>query len=417
MTIGQRIAQKRKELGLSQEALGDQLGVSRQAIYKWEADAALPEIEKLVALSKLFGVPVGWLLGVEEEPAAETPEAEELNETQMRMVEEIVSRYLAAQPQPKKARRWPWVLAAAVVLVAGIHLFNRLDGLNNQYNYLQNSVSNISSSVNSQIGNIANRVEAILKSQNDLTADYGTELLSADPAANTATFALRAVPKTFVEGMDAVFLVDSGDGAQEVEAALSDGGVFSAQATTALTDNISLSVVFIQPDGKRQTQLLDNYSGLFGDSIPWVDVRSNFHFDKVSGGVLHIGEDKYGNLKYAEVYFDKAKSFGTSLIEVDKVKVGVFVNKKLVAWARECDQPDSYIGDWGDARFFCLPDVTVTLGEGDRLWVAALVTDNFGRQFMSSDVPYEVVYDEDGGELRYASDGTYDSDPASWILE
>ena len=59
MTIGQRIAQKRKEQGLSQEALGDRLGLSRQAIYKWESDAALPEIEKLVALSRLFGVSVG----------------------------------------------------------------------------------------------------------------------------------------------------------------------------------------------------------------------------------------------------------------------------------------------------------------------------------------------------------------------
>ena len=37
MTIGQRIAQKRKELGLSQEALGSKLGVSRQSLYKWEA--------------------------------------------------------------------------------------------------------------------------------------------------------------------------------------------------------------------------------------------------------------------------------------------------------------------------------------------------------------------------------------------
>ena len=46
MTVGQRIAQKRKELGLSQEALGDRLGVSRQSIYKWESDSALPEVEK-----------------------------------------------------------------------------------------------------------------------------------------------------------------------------------------------------------------------------------------------------------------------------------------------------------------------------------------------------------------------------------
>ena len=41
MTLGQRIAQKRKELGLSQEALGDQLGLSRQSIYKWESDLSL----------------------------------------------------------------------------------------------------------------------------------------------------------------------------------------------------------------------------------------------------------------------------------------------------------------------------------------------------------------------------------------
>ena len=86
MTLGQRIAQKRKELGLSQEALGDRLGVSRQSIYKWESDSALPEIDKLIALSRLFGVSVGWLLGVEED-AAPTPEAtSELTETQLKMV-------------------------------------------------------------------------------------------------------------------------------------------------------------------------------------------------------------------------------------------------------------------------------------------------------------------------------------------
>ena len=66
MTTGQRIAAKRKELNLSQEALGEALGVSRQSIYKWESDASLPEIDKLIALSRLFGVSVGWLLGVEE---------------------------------------------------------------------------------------------------------------------------------------------------------------------------------------------------------------------------------------------------------------------------------------------------------------------------------------------------------------
>ena len=176
MTLGERIAQKRKELGLSQEALGEKLCVSRQAIYKWESDAALPEIEKLVALARLFSVPVGWLLGVEEKTEPET-EAEapkdsgELNEAQIKMVEEIVGRYLAAQPQPKKPRRWLRVVAAAVILVVGVHLFNRLDGLDRQYDNLQNTMGDMKWSVNNQISGIAGRVEEILKSQNDLTAD------------------------------------------------------------------------------------------------------------------------------------------------------------------------------------------------------------------------------------------------------
>lgn len=63
MTIGQRIAERRKLLGLSQEALGERMGVSRQAISKWEADGAIPEIDKLIALSKLFGISVGWFWG------------------------------------------------------------------------------------------------------------------------------------------------------------------------------------------------------------------------------------------------------------------------------------------------------------------------------------------------------------------
>lgn len=74
MTIGQRIAAKRKELGLSQADLGEQMGVSRQSISKWEADAAIPEVDKLIALSKFFSVSVGWLLGVEQMPEDTAPE-------------------------------------------------------------------------------------------------------------------------------------------------------------------------------------------------------------------------------------------------------------------------------------------------------------------------------------------------------
>lgn len=144
MTIGERIALKRREQGLSQEALGESLGVTRQSISKWEGDMTLPEIDKLITLSRLFNVSVGWLLGEErrenarsetgeEETAGEetesVPPPEELSEEQLRMVEEIVGRYLAAQPRPLSARQRRGLgLAAALVVLCFAAGFFSLSG-------------------------------------------------------------------------------------------------------------------------------------------------------------------------------------------------------------------------------------------------------------------------------------------------
>jgi len=66
MTLGQRIQDLRKQHNLSQEALGEKLGVSRQAISRWEMDGAVPEVDKLIAMGKLFGISLNDLLQVEE---------------------------------------------------------------------------------------------------------------------------------------------------------------------------------------------------------------------------------------------------------------------------------------------------------------------------------------------------------------
>ena len=71
MTLGQRIQEHRIKLGLSQEGLGEKLGVSRQAVSRWEADGAVPDTDKLIALSKLFGITLNELLQVENPPARE----------------------------------------------------------------------------------------------------------------------------------------------------------------------------------------------------------------------------------------------------------------------------------------------------------------------------------------------------------
>ncbi len=70
MKLGQNIQSCRKRAGLSQEALAEKLGVSRQAISKWELGEAEPELKNLQLLAKVFGVSVDDLLSEEPTPAA-----------------------------------------------------------------------------------------------------------------------------------------------------------------------------------------------------------------------------------------------------------------------------------------------------------------------------------------------------------
>ena len=63
LTIGKFIALKRKEKNLTQEQLAETIGVSRQAISKWESGTSTPELDKLLALSECFHVTLDELTG------------------------------------------------------------------------------------------------------------------------------------------------------------------------------------------------------------------------------------------------------------------------------------------------------------------------------------------------------------------
>lgn len=62
MTFGQNLQQLRRQNGLSQQQLAEQLGVSRQAVSKWELNAAKPDIDTVIQISLLFHVSIDELL-------------------------------------------------------------------------------------------------------------------------------------------------------------------------------------------------------------------------------------------------------------------------------------------------------------------------------------------------------------------
>lgn len=416
MTAGQRIAQKRKELGLSQEALGEQLGVSRQAIYKWESDATLPEIEKLVALSRIFSVSVGWLLGVEDAPSDnDGSNSEELTEAQMKMVQEITDRYLAAQPRPQK-RRWPkvlWLIACAILVVVLVNLFDRLDKLGNEYNNLQYSIDNIQNSINYDINSITDRVEQILKSQNDLTADYSTELTAIDETATMATFSFRAVPKTYQEGMVAWIDVVNEGAHSSFGPYDPERETFSGEFTVALTDDTAIYVIF-EHEGVRQTQLLDHYTYLYRSSFPSVYLDAwplIFEIDDKT--------DRLSDAMYAAVtgWHHDGKADDLEDIGVTSYRVGLFADQELVAWYTPTTRTVTYLNNDGtttqvEEECLELSPEGIVLDREKVYCIAAVVVDQYGREFVEHDAP--VRYEAGAG---WTSNGSYDGGPhfEGWI--
>ena len=67
MSLGERIKEQRKNCGLSQEKVAELVGVSRQAVTKWEAEQSAPSTENLFRLAEIFGTTVDILLASEEE--------------------------------------------------------------------------------------------------------------------------------------------------------------------------------------------------------------------------------------------------------------------------------------------------------------------------------------------------------------
>lgn len=241
LTIGQRIAQCRRQAGLSQEALGEKMGVSRQAISKWESDGSIPEIDKLIALSRLFSTTVGWLLGIEQAPDAPVQEHKCDN----------------SQPKPRKH----WAAAAMVfgigvillcLIMAGTYrstaeeLRRQVDTLTMQNGQLRSELSLLSS-----------RMEQLVQAgeeQNRILSEYRFSF-SAGEADGQILLALRAVPKAWcpTDRAELVLLV----GEDSRTAALTAEGAYLTGSISLTDPSVTGAVLTIfHEDGTSQQQAL-----------------------------------------------------------------------------------------------------------------------------------------------------------------
>ena len=251
MTLGQNIQTARKAKGISQEVLAEKIGVSRQALGKWEKDTALPGVDNLQALAKELGVSVDALLG-SAAPDTAAP-AVTLN-----ALRDLLD---ARDAEARRRRRGAWLTAAAaaaVLLAVGgcmaARLQTRLDGLAGQYGYLSSELSRTNSDLSARMQELQNAVR-----QGESTVlDWDWHPLASLQDDGTMPVEVFVKPRTEQQGAAVTLCVTTGNDTALYAMQRGQDGVYTAQELVfALGQDYALSVQWTNPDGTTVNENLD----------------------------------------------------------------------------------------------------------------------------------------------------------------
>lgn len=252
MTLGQNIQAARKAKGLSQETLAEKIGVSRQALGKWEKDTALPGLDNLQALAAELGIGVDALLGTE--PSAPAAPAVTLD---------AMRDLLSARDAEEKRRRRLWGCAggAAFLILAGLlagmalQYERQINALNQNYAAIQSSYAAQQADLSAQISELQDAVrmgETTVLDWRWLPADK----LHRDAAGSWMPVQVQVTPRTAAEGTSARLAVRCGDETRLYDMTAAPDGSFAAGGLVfTVGDNYALSVQWTA-DGVTKSETL-----------------------------------------------------------------------------------------------------------------------------------------------------------------
>ncbi len=236
MTTGEKIAALRKEQGMSQEALGEKLGLSRQAVSKWEADQAVPTMDNLMELSKLFGVPVDTLL----RPDAELmPKAEDSDES-----------WPGAENPPVRNENRKWKIAA--IAAAGLLCVSVVCSAVSLWRVL--AMQQQIDTLRMQSGPSTIYYPDNTSAENSDLADW-SENVTVDPQnTDNILVTVSAVPRSMLDGETAKFVVRSGDQSWECDA--EDNNGYSGKLSVPFVDTFSVYLTLTGTSGETRNILV-----------------------------------------------------------------------------------------------------------------------------------------------------------------
>ena len=260
MNIHLKIQELRKNAGMSQEALAEQLGVTRQAVSKWESGINIPDIDKIIALSKLFDVSLSELLTGEKEEASAPKEAvaeapipdekyEALLQEHLLQVDEMLKNN--AKKKRSFGRTALRVIAALAAFYFIISYADKIQRMENNMNNMQSNMNNIRTDINHQIYSIQKEISESLKKEYGMVSDYTLDYRDMDFARRTVVLDISASPRLWNEGDSMDFIIESDEGKVTADGVYSDGAV-TASVEVPLADNIEVSALIMNGGTTKQ---------------------------------------------------------------------------------------------------------------------------------------------------------------------
>ena len=399
MPLGDRIASLRKEKKLSQEALGELVGVSRQAVSKWESNKAVPDIQNCIAMSKALGISMAELLELETE---EQEPAAELTEQHLVLVEKMIQEYDSARKRLVKRWRWPAIVLTCAMLVGAAFIWEWLNEMSRTVDYLSGELAGMQGQIISGVGD---RLDESLEAERSLVSDFTAERISADLESDTITYQIRV---TLKEGATdtAVSFLSRINGNPEITTAQPDGGLsYIATVTCPIVDEPVVELL-VERDGitRSQSFSLDcyksDYSIRLTGEVRWAALQNT--------GLTN------GAVEPVEVFCAHDHGFGLSeALRVTDLEICIFRNDSIIGQI-PLDFSAGQTGAAKDWHYHCeydIPVPTEAMQKGDTLTFALLARDNYDRETTTIISRYLVL--EDGmveslaGERIAIDDGTY----------
>lgn len=271
MELYEKLYELRRASGMSQEELAEKLGVSRQAVSKWESGATQPELSKLIELSKLYSVSVDELLSLEhakpEQDAAESPVQ---SNAEKAPAEKLSFRDFCIQHKKIIGGAAVAAVALAALIAVGAHYNNRINTLSTQVNDLRSQLYNVQNNLSNQIAGISNNVSDILARESSLISQYSYEVKSVNLKKQECTLAFSLLPKTISEDTIVnIGVIDHGNSSPldsyrpgySADLTQDGFGYLHGSVTVPLSDELGVNVNFMT-NGETQSQELDTISNL-----------------------------------------------------------------------------------------------------------------------------------------------------------